>query len=152
MSEKCFCHLNGYKVKDSEARKQLSAHDVVIKGLSEGITELSEKLENGGGGGGKTIYKHEITFNYKDYDSLDNHITLPVIYSSDGGEISQDTFSNYNKKFFAYNYANAGTIVTLIRFSFEIFPDGIVSVSVYDYNGYLGLFTVTDYTDTVSEI
>ena len=51
MSEKCFCHLNGYKVKDADARAQLSAHDVAIKGLSEGmnehdvaITETSESI------------------------------------------------------------------------------------------------------------
>lgn len=40
MSEKCFCHLNGYKVKDADARAQLYAHDVAIKGLSEGMNEL----------------------------------------------------------------------------------------------------------------
>lgn len=43
-AEKCFCHLNGYKVKDADARAELEAQKLVIAGLSEGATDHEERI------------------------------------------------------------------------------------------------------------
>lgn len=62
MSEKCFCHLNGYKVKDADARAE-------IKNLKAQATELLNKitqLEESGGG------------NYVEKNTSES--TLPQLY------------------------------------------------------------------------
>ena len=36
MNDKCFCHLNGYRVKDAEARSRISELESIISGMGEG--------------------------------------------------------------------------------------------------------------------
>ena len=43
--EKCFCHLNGYAVKDSTARKQIEdLSKKVNEDIAEQLTTLDEKV------------------------------------------------------------------------------------------------------------
>lgn len=69
-TEKCFCHLNGYKVKDADARKAiedlennvsetledhynlLMTHGANFLGVGTRLDTIENKLENGGGTGG----------------------------------------------------------------------------------------------------
>lgn len=67
MSDKCFCHLNGFEVKDKKARDTLTAHEEVLTGLAEGQTDHEQRIETleqgtGSSGGGTKLYKHVITF------------------------------------------------------------------------------------------
>lgn len=119
MTEKCFCHLNGYKVKDADARAQLSAHDVAIKGLSEGITELSEKVENAGGG--KAIYKHYITI---ENDGNDPYLKFYfTIYNSNATPITtlQD---------FLVNFKDGETISVPVSIDVNNYPAAVLSVAI----------------------
>ena len=47
MSEKCFCHLNGFQVKDATARNQIVSLDQRIEGNEESIQDLYNKLNGG---------------------------------------------------------------------------------------------------------
>lgn len=70
--EKCFCHLNGYKVKDADARKAIEQIDISLERLSgttlPAMDKRMETIENGllaleenAGGGGSKLYRHIIT-------------------------------------------------------------------------------------------
>ncbi len=44
-TDKCFCHLNGYAVKDATARQQIAALTEQIAALTQLVTALAEKYE-----------------------------------------------------------------------------------------------------------
>lgn len=60
--EKCFCHLGGYKVKDADAREQ--------------ITELNEK-----------IFEHNAHLSSLDIDILSHNERITALESSGGGKL-----------------------------------------------------------------
>lgn len=67
MSEKCFCHLNGYKVKDADARKDIENINNAISILDTSRNDHEERitgLENSEGG--SKLYCHNIKFKYQD--------------------------------------------------------------------------------------
>lgn len=108
MADKCFCHLNGYEVKDKKARDTLIAHEEVLQGLAEGQTDnvtrmggIESSIDNqydamqimlerivaleqgtGSSGGGK-LYRHTIKF-HNNTDA--NRILTMEFLSSQGTE------------------------------------------------------------------
>lgn len=44
MAEKCFCHLNGYKVKDADARQMQIALQTQLNELTEYVRTLEERI------------------------------------------------------------------------------------------------------------
>lgn len=121
MADKCFCHLNGYAVKDATARKDIST-----------LKERVNDLENKGTSGGIKLYCHELELqvtnnnagiNYEDtiyltfITTLNGVLTLEDIYNlfdeyivgffNNSGMIY---FENYNEdeKFFFLNISSYG--------------------------------------------
>lgn len=43
-TDKCFCHLNGYAVKDATARQQIAAMQETITAQNQTIAELQETI------------------------------------------------------------------------------------------------------------
>lgn len=63
-TEKCFCHLNGYKVKDADARAAVEILSGEVERLTTENANLSaeiEALKASAGGGGSKLYAHYIT-------------------------------------------------------------------------------------------
>lgn len=114
--KKCFCHLNGYEVKDAQARRDI---DDLYTRADEIENEAADRmdqfgavvdahgtriaaLEEGGGSGGK-LYKHDyyVILNYNHNGSYYNdQITFSgTVYSSSDTKLTSDdvlNFSRYN--------------------------------------------------------
>jgi len=44
MSDKCFCHLNGFEVKDAKARQSIESLNNTTSGISEDVTVLENRM------------------------------------------------------------------------------------------------------------
>ena len=78
-TEKCFCHLNGYKVKDADARAGVEILSGEVEGLKTTATGLAtevEGLKNSAGSGGGKLYQHN--FNY--FDSAKKAMVIFTLY------------------------------------------------------------------------
>lgn len=79
MSEKCFCHLNGYKVKDADARASVSA-------LEQRATQLESKvtsLESSAGGGGAAIKTINVDLTQASVNEQGTTARVSVVLPSD---------------------------------------------------------------------
>ena len=94
MSEnKCFCHLNGYEVKDAKARAA--------------IEELKANGTGGGSTAEKALYLHEIAFNYDALDGYTDEGYMHFITDKADAFASPAEIANTN-----YNYASGTRIYT----------------------------------------
>lgn len=122
-TEKCFCHLNGYKVKDADARAKIEQFDIAlnrfaettlpamenrITGVENGLTELASA-----GGGGTKLYKH---FIYVENDNVPIYGFIQII-STNSNPYSINTLGDINSQYeFVSGYVEGkGRIVNFRR-------------------------------------
>lgn len=76
--EKCFCHFNGYKVKDSDARKAIGFSEAVASvgdGVSSAAEAIRKHIESFGNNNG-VLYFPDGVYNIGDGFSFPKNITL----------------------------------------------------------------------------
>lgn len=155
MSEKCFCHLNGYKVKDADARKSIEEInenlETALTAIGEGLSELQDDVNAlkegagaGGSSGGTKLYKHRLKSNDNNYIDIDVITTMstPVTKLMD---IYQTAIIMY--------WGPAQPILGVDLWDNELGESGFI----YYYEYMLGEHTTRSYenvtfTDTITEL
>ena len=126
MSEKCVCHINGYKVKDSTAREQINA-------LSERVTNVEN---NAGGGGDTKLYKHKVE--------------LKINAGTFVGEVINDNANRYtSSNVFNVNFPVFINDTVVIKLYVK---DGGFYALTSDHEGILSRNGVISVIDTVTEL
>ena len=164
---KCFCHLNGYEVKDATARKTLTdlvgevktnrsicdgyASDLVgqIARTDSSLNALIQRvtaLENNAGGGSAKIYRHRVLINTDFGDDWADNIYAScelLIYRSTPDPIN--TLSKiHDHEFinFKPTTINIYDAPEAVRLAYAIYEyNGILNIECYegmdDYQGFI---------------
>lgn len=105
MTEKCICHINGYRIKDGIARENIAANTAKIESLESEIESLKENS-----GSAASIFRYN--FKLMNYDNPDAMIMAYCeIYSSKNLETSIGVNGFVNEGFFDNVRPCTGVIV-----------------------------------------
>ena len=123
--EKCFCHFNGYEVKDAAARKQLSdlsGKEAVLESRLNGLTKLAE----GSTTGDAELLDARVGYDSTIYDNVGEAIRRQIDGAHDHartatGFVRRNLITKMNVGFVSGSSINEATEDTLYRYTNPIF-------------------------------